>query len=347
MSALVEQARAGGLAATKVRGLATLAEGILRVQGVAGEGSRLAFLRRDLALVMAQIHRRAGRHWQSAWEQTLAARHAAQASDASIGVDLVAAGRRLLRLGHARLALAKLDAASAFALTPRNRLGVAVARVQALRLAGRLDAAAAAIEAARASPSLPDEAPRELAWEALCVAAQRTGDVAPLVAASGRRGTHHESTYFLETFCWTKASPTRGRAGRLPMVRSAARTRSLGATKAGLFFRCALTLEDAYETEAPMSTRLANVGAMLGRSRALVSVDKELLVWAASARWLMRAHAPELAALALGEYETLSRRLTSGASADALGVAADMLDRPWYVATAGADASDDELPAVG
>jgi hypothetical protein len=330
MSALVHHARHGGLTGAKARGLADLAQSILRVQGIATQGSRLTFLHRDLALVMSQLHRRSGHHWDAAWEQGLAAKLAGSSPETMLAVDLLAAGRRLLRLGHARLALAKFAAAEACERTARTRAGIFVGRIQALRLSAQLDAAQAAVAAARAQDGLTDMERLELDWEERCIEAQRTVSADGLLAATGRRGAHRWPLFFLETYCWTRALPTRTDHVRLPMVRSMGRRRSLGATKAGLFFRCVQAIESAHEPTAPLLVRLREIGAVLGRTRALVSVDKELLVRAAAARWLTRARAFDLAALALAEYEGLCRRLSDGASPDTLGLVRDMMDRDWY-----------------
>ena len=68
------------------------------------------------------------------------------------------------------------------------------------------------------------------------------------------------------------------------------------------------------------------LGQQLTRVSQLPSVDTELLVWAAAARWLARNRMEGLGALTLQEYRALSLRLSSGAHVDVLGLLPDLQD---------------------
>ena len=63
------------------------------------------------------------------------------------------------------------------------------------------------------------------------------------------------------------------------------------------------------------------------KPRLVLVIDKELLTWAAAARWLARSKAHDFAILAINEYRALSLRLSNGECMDVLGVANDLMER--------------------
>ena len=89
--------------------------------------------------------------------------------------------------------------------------------------------------------------------------------------------------------------------------------------KLGYFYRCARVLEDCYDSEIPYDLRIKVVGETLRKRNELVSIQKELLVMAAFAHWLLRSHARRHADLVLREYETMSFNISSGKTDDSLG----------------------------
>jgi hypothetical protein len=82
----------------------------------------------------------------------------------------------------------------------------------------------------------------------------------------------------------------------------------------------AATLDRCYDSTIHINERLDQLGNTLAMVRKLVTVDKELLAWAAAVRWLKRARALDFASLAWAEYASLSMRLSGGAARDVLGV---------------------------
>ena len=98
----------------------------------------------------------------------------------------------------------------------------------------------------------------------------------------------------------------------------------------GYFYNCADTIDKCYDYQIPYILRIKMIGKILPQVRKVVSMDKELLVWAASARWLSRSKAFSLAAMALSEYRALSLRLSQGAQQDVLNIMGELLERDWY-----------------
>ena len=95
------------------------------------------------------------------------------------------------------------------------------------------------------------------------------------------------------------------------------------------FFEFATELERCQDSQYPLELRLQRLGRSLTRLDSMVSLDKELLAWAAAARWLSRVHAFGLASLAASEYMALMFRLTLGDCQDTLGIIEDLLKKAW------------------
>lgn len=85
----------------------------------------------------------------------------------------------------------------------------------------------------------------------------------------------------------------------------------------------------AYDADIAFTRRLEKMEFILKNIRHLKTVDKELLVWLAVTRWLVRNNNYNLAALVFEEYKSLSLRLTGGSKEDALGIADDLLSKEW------------------
>ena len=141
-----------------------------------------------------------------------------------------------------------------------------------------------------------------------------------MISATQRGGSHFSSSYLIETALWAMGMASRQWLERMPRLSSLARNTTLNLRAAGRAYQCARVLQDGYDFEIPLAIRLNALGNELAEAHSLVAIDKELLVWAAAARWLARSKAVGLADLAWRQYGELSRRLTSGRSDDSLGI---------------------------
>src|SRR5262249_47925061 len=140
-------------------------------------------------------------------------------------------------------------------------------------------------------------------------------------------GPMHEASYFLEASLWTKAvHHLRGMKG-LGEIHTTFRAHGWDQRPLGAFYRSALVLQRCYDSKRSMTWRLSRLGEMLDRVDKLGTIDKEVLVWAAATRWLLRNKAFRFASLTLAEYVSTSLRLSSGRNDDALGCMRDVIDR--------------------
>ncbi len=358
---LALHARQGVMTAPEAARLADTGEAILRAQGVAPLASRLSFLHGELALVTARVRRREGRSWQAAWTTQLGLFLAKGVGEGGEGVQALATADEALRRGDAALALEGFSIAGRDPeLSRRARLG----KLTALRLSGRLGEASALADAAgpggsgsavaaRAGGPAPADAARPdasrpsageedrqfdvyfegFAWEALRREAQATADLTRMVAAVNRAGGHRDAARVLEAGLWTKAVPVKSWLGRVPKPETVRRTFGddfrRGSPLAALY-ECALAIDRAHDQEIPLQLRLRDLGDALEQAPRVPSIDAELLVWAAAARWLVRHHQPLLAAQAASEYRALSLRLSDGAVPDALLLLRDLSVNAWF-----------------
>lgn len=326
VSALVHDARHGGLTAKDVARFRKLAYSILQVQGIQPESSTMAFLYGELHLALSQIHRRNGDHWMAAWEQQMSLTLSRREPPGGIGFQLVSQAIRTLRLGSAARALTDFtEAESDGALDSLNRERARLGRVRCLRLLGDHDAAANLAKESAAKAALRPATVLELGWEVICLDAQESGELTRMVAAVGPKGDHGQAVYLLEAIAWAYAMRGKQWIERLPKASTVARRRGVDARKLGFFLEAIEVVESCYDTDVPFAIRLDRLGAMLVRRQEVISVDRELLILAAAARWLWRAKQRELAATVLEEYRSLSLRLSNGANRDVLSLADDVL----------------------
>jgi hypothetical protein len=329
MTALVTHARSGGLTKTAQRSIVDLAYAVLETHGVKPETSHLSYLYGDLHLIMAQIARREGAHFVAAWEQAASWHMSRAKPSGGLGFQLLNVGNRALRLGDATYALSCFVRAEATASDATGsafeqaRLG----RIKTLRLTRQLAAANELVAATRDGADFASTARQELDWEAECVAAMMSGDLEPLVRRTRRRGSHHMASYVLEAYFWARSVGRERWHAAFPLVRTMAREKSLRLVKQGRFYKCALTLERCSDEDVPLGAKLRFLARDLARVGQLISIDKELLVRLASARWLVEAQVPALARLMLHEYAGLCLKLTGGASSDVYGAADDLFAR--------------------
>jgi hypothetical protein len=279
---------------------------------------------------MSQINRKRGRQWLAAWDQQLATYVSRLHPSGGAGFHALATATRLLRLGHAHLATQQLLEAEASSTSNVHRLRARLERVRALRLAGAADEAEALIAATDAEFKLDDAQRTELEWEGVCLAAQRTGDMSRMVAAVKPGKRHEQVSYLVEASLWAKALPTRDWMSQTPRLSALAKSKTHRPRRLGIVYTCAVQLEQCYDYKIPLSTRLERLGAVLERLNMILTIDRELLILAAAARWLARSKAYPFAALVLSEYRAASLRLSGGRDPDVLGLTRDMQERDWF-----------------
>jgi hypothetical protein len=197
-------------------------------------------------------------------------------------------------------------------LTPLRYELACLEKIRTLRLSGRSEAA---IEFMKTLPSsFSQSAQRELEWERRILEGGPKKIEWLLHAAAT---THADSTYALDAYFWARSGQCRDWGRALP--------RNFEGTSR--FAKFARLFEKLYDTGLSVSNRIEMLGRELERIKEVSSIEKELLVWAASARWLFRIKASGLAGVALDEYSALSLRVSRGRNPDVLGVAADLLER--------------------
>lgn len=326
VSALVHHGRSGGLSAPQVRRIAKLAEGLLTSLGIRPNSSKREFLFGDIHLALSEIHRQDGEHWRAAWEQQLGLYLSARYPSGGQGFQALVLAVRALRLGHAKLALQKLEEAEREGLTGPALERARLEQLKILRLTCRHEDAELLARETLALTRLSEEGRREIEWEQASREASRDGNLDPLIGRVLKGKSHHEYGYILEAFLWTRALKARDWLARFPSARSIARNQKLDPREEGYFYECAQTLELAFDASIPLERRIKALGECLFRARELKTIDQELLLWAAATRTLFRLRAQELGALALSEYTSLCLGLTGGKTKDILGVLGDLYD---------------------
>jgi hypothetical protein len=322
VSALIHHVRQGGLNSNQVTRLVSLANAILRTQGIKPASSKLGFLYGELHLALSQVYRRDGAQWKAAWEHEVAlylSQRSAKSGFLSLTLGICAS-----RLGHTGLAVGHFKRAEGIGLDARYHARTRLEWIKALRLAGDLDGSSKLAAETQTELGLTASEKLEVEWEGLCRQAQQTGELKPIISSVLKGRPHHSAMYIIEAFLWSRVVKSREWIVRFPTVRSLSRGTKIKSREAGYVFECAKALEECYDFDIPYLYRLETLGNVLASTEQLFNLDLELLVWAAAARWLARSRSHALTLLVVREYQAKSLRITEGRKKDALGLVQDL-----------------------
>ena len=330
VSALVHHSRFGGLKDRQVRRLANLAYAILQTEGIQPGKSRLAFLYGELHLALSQIYRKTGDHWLAAWEQQTSFHLSGKEPPGGEGFQFLSMGIRSIRLGHCHKAIEYFRLAEEQKLPDRQFMQARLGLIRALRLTGSLGASEklATDTGEQCQPNAAEK--RELEWDAACREVQDKGDMNLMLRMVRKGADHYLPVYLLEAFLWAKCLPERRFEKKLPTIRYLARKKDLKIQNLGILYEAASVMETCYDYDIPISIRLRKLGEILARTSDFVTLDTELLFWAAAGRWLARSHLFSMTSLVLSEYQMLNLRQSLGDNPDVLGLVSDLMAKPWF-----------------
>ena len=345
MSALVQHERSGGLSQRQVKRLVAWVHAILQAQGIRPRDSRLAALYGDIHIVRSQIFRKDGEPWQAAWEQQIALQLGGDDPTGGDAFQLLCMANRALRLGHSRVAVYQLKQAETLGLSSIELARARLSLIRAQWFLGDDSAVVATIAATRSLPGLRSDIAEEIDWIEMVRAVQRSGDVGPMLRAVGRHGAFHKGTYVIEACLWAMSVPQRSFLAAMPRMDNLLKNKLMSARSNGLWFSATAALQDCYDAAIPLAIRTKRLGDCLLEKDKLLTVDKELMIWAAALRWLSRSKNQSLALLVFSEYRALCLRLSDGRSGDILNVAADLASRSWLkAATIEEESGEDTRP---
>ena len=334
MSALVHHEQAGGLNSKQLHDLFELAESLLKVRGIQPKKSRLTSMYSDLHTVRSQIYRKQGDHWSAAWEQHLALRYRGGKPSGGKAFHYFAMGNRLFRMGCRRLATSYYAAAVNQSTSPPLATAqisrLELSRITNFRISGEVELAEALLTDARKKVHENDRIELDLKWEQLCCDVQRNHDIRPMLATTRRGQPHYSAGYVVEAVLWGLCMPKRECLKELVVLESLRRNKTLSVKSHGLFYESVIAIQNAYDHTIPIETRMRHLSEYLRRTPELISIDKELMVWLAASRCLVRLRSYEMAVLCLARYESLSLQVSDGLSHDGLGLARDLIDGEWF-----------------
>ncbi len=325
MSALAEHLRQGGLRPTDVSRLSESIRGILLLQKIHPTSSRLGFLHCQHQALMSQLHQEQGELWQSAWCQYLAEMWSKYAPRHDQFLHLRGMGRRNLRIGFGKGAMQQLTDALKIASTDPERLTVLNSLANAARLCGQIQQWQELRQQLQ-SQFAGSLDPLEWEWEDQChQVAHEKCSVKELNRLTQIGRPHHHASYVVEARLYTYASTEKSRLTDLRKMSTLIRTGVLTQGNSGVGYRALAALEDCYDYDIPLEIRLQGLEGVLQRTGELASIEKELLVLGAAARWLHRSHISQLRELVMHRYRSLVFGLTGQDRTDPLGIVQDIL----------------------
>ncbi|MBQ48655.1 MAG: hypothetical protein CMP10_14735 [Zetaproteobacteria bacterium] len=326
---LVHHLRMGGLSAVEIQKSLELAQTILTLNGIKPQRSRLAGLYGELHIIKSQLALGKGDIWAGCWQQQIALHISGENPPGGLSFQSLLMGRKAQRLGHTSIALTCFEEAEEAAAKngERHQEIIRIERIRCLRLAARCSEAKELVESEVLGFS--EGYDKERAWENQMLAIQEEGDLDGIFSLCFEKKSHFSRTYVLESYLWSLSVRSSKWQKKINKVRTMARNKNLDLKRDKSMLKACLVLENAYETDTPFLSRLDQVEKVLTEIRRLKTLDKELLVWLATARWLARSNHYRLSLLILEEYKCLSLRISQGLTNDALGVAGDIIGKEW------------------
>lgn len=320
ISALTHQERYGGLTPAHIPKIADIAQAILKVQGIQPTTSRVASVFGELHLVLSQLYRKEGRHWESGWEHHVSRFLSESDLPGGHAFQNLVMANRTLRLAQTEAALEYYKRAESGA-EENQALGeqARISRIRALRISGRLEEAEdLSKQTAPLLENWSENGKQELAWEATCREVQQTGRLGPMMVTVKRDGSHWKGSYVLEGFFWVQALFDEKWISSYPRIRTLLRRRELNILSTGFVYEIARDVEIWQEKGIPLFVQLRQIGDILGQVGSLITIDLEMLVLASASKWLAQMKVREIADFVHGRYRNLSLCLSSGKNDDTL-----------------------------
>jgi hypothetical protein len=256
--------------------------------------SRISFLHSELHAHMAQACSRAGEHVRSAWELRLAVRSGLAAADAVADSDVS------LALKEAAIGSLLDEVLPAPSGEDRSLHQLRLVQARLFRLTHDLESAHTILQTLSGLAAV---------WERAAVAAQQSGDCAPLAALVRRHRQLRTPRRHLMIYLWSRAQRSRACEDAVPRP-SSVRRRAREAIDPALL-HCALAIENSCEMRASIAERMERLGRVLPEFSHVGDFECQLLLWACAGRWLLRCKQAEFAEFAFTQYRHLSLALAT------------------------------------
>lgn len=325
VSTIVHVGRHGGLTTKQCEELFETAEGILRLQEIEPSDRNLGFMHFDLCTAMSTVHRRKGDTWRSSWLYWHGAEnHHPQTPEEQAHHHMIR-GQRLMRLNHLVKASEEMQAAldihPKMDLTPRMVCWIQIGRC--LRLQGQRSEALSWLSDGQAT--CPTHLQVELNWEIAILNAIKMKECRNLVTLAATDAYRAKIEYAVEAKIWVLNTPNRRLIQKAKSMKQSSRDFGPATKKMGAFFAAALSLENCYDATISMSIRKRDLCQALEGRPQYGTVEKELLVLGAAARFLSQEQSWPLLELVLLEYQKLALQTTGTRSVDPIGFIGDIL----------------------
>ncbi|MFW7377578.1 MAG: hypothetical protein ACOH5I_02065 [Oligoflexus sp.] len=327
MCALVHHIQFGGLQDAEVKQLLDLASDLLKYNGIQPSKSKLSTLHGELRMVRSQIFLNQGEFWPSIWNQLIAEKLSGPEMPGGEPYQASLLGIKCFRLGFSEMAQQYFMQVEQHLNSGRLFEQARISRIKLLRLAGERDIFHDLITASRLNPELSEAFQLEVNWEEACFQAMEECDLGPLYQLVYESKSHYQESYILELQFWAWCFPNYRWLHRLPKLRTIARRQELDFKQMGYFYRAAQILDQIYDEKLQDIAKLEKIEQVFRYMERVRTIDKELFLWLALAKWLEREKHPVYYRLTMERYHHLSLSLSLGKSNDVLGLLVEQSKR--------------------
>lgn len=327
LAALAHHVKHSCLDRAEVQRIQDDARTILTMERVDLGDPKSSALLSDLYLLASQADRNDGANWSTFWNLQLAVISSkASRSTSKLSLEL-GVGLRALRLGDITLATQNFLKVEETTDVPSMRFHAALGLVRCLKLARRWEEGQARLQLLSQQIDEAEKFSPEIIWEQICYQAIQSGDLRELSQQTRKKGSHYDPQYIVEGRLWQIAAADQKwfeNSARMTTLRA---DRKLKIHLAGFGYKALCALEMCLDDSYPLEHRIGNLGQFVASHLQFVSIELEMLFFAACARWLMSVKCGELASTVYSHYKYRSLQVSGGRSSDAFNLLQD-LERP-------------------
>ena len=299
---------------------------ILGYGGIKIQTSKMANLYTRLMLIRSSIECKAGNPLAAKFEQLAAYTLGSKSGSFTESHSVWRLGKEAFSLGQMVSALSYYGRVDLSALDTLGKEELRIDLLKALRLANLLEEADGLHNVSVHNDKPSEGFLFEVEWEASLrgIAKKRGGNLSPLAARLKRESPFYRSEYLLESLLFSYGTRDAAWRSWLPKLDTLIKAKKIDLKKQPVLYKFVRTVERIYDESFEVQVRFGFIRDVLDQIRNLDSPQSRLLVWLAIGRWLQSKKFLALAEICLGEYHSLSTKLTQGRCTDVFGIASDL-----------------------
>lgn len=294
--------------------LEKIAKALLDKNNIKAGKSKLSFLHGQLKQSMASILKSDGDTWGALWESSLGLFLSRGSANPILPFQHISFAIQTIDRGFPLRIMGILDEMDETLTSSYDKDHLMLLKIKALRLSGQHETCEQLIESLIDKQGPSDR----LLWERLFNRAILYGETRELhrfLFGKNRTKLEYIKAYFLYAF-WIRSQPKKIYSKLCPKVASLKRYLKghTGSAKAKKLLKVLATIEEAYDSNIPIITRVNKIGRVMPIIETL-EAEYRILALASIVRFFNQRQ-KQMASIFHGEYQSQSRKMSEGMNND-------------------------------